>query len=514
MRNLPAQDVRGLGADIVIGVDAAKPLYEAGELNSMLRIMDQTIHFQVAGTSRRQMALCDVLIVPESEKMSIQFDQAAYFIERGEAAAHAILPRLRALADSVRALGSVEARRSPAPIDSVYVTAVAVAGLEEIPSRVVESELMIRPPLWMSVGDIEDAVDRIYKYDFFERVEYSISPQGDGHRLVLNVVEKHRNTLRAGLRYDSQTNLAALVNVALRNFGVPGSSLSLEFRLGEDIAAELWYFTPVGRSLRSFGLSGRVNSSWRRLNAYLDDFKAAEYRTTYTLGELVAGNIFASYLSLEGGARAEYIDTRLDSGSEVFPDRHDTLLPAFGRLRFDTLDRTVFPQRGVFADLTAEATSTGAGSDLSLTRYHFDWRLRIPVHEAVSLIQTLYLGTTPVGDPPAAYRFTVGGVQQPFTWLGPPNDFVGFKWQELVGPHAQTFGVGVQWELYRRVYALGRWNIGNVFDEWNADIAWDDYENGGGLTIGVDFPAAPVQFTVSTSTRHDFLAQLVLGYWF
>jgi NTE family protein len=513
-RNLPAEDARDLGADIVIGVDVAEPLYKEGELNSMIRIMDQTVHFQIAGTAQKQKELCDVLIVPQSEKMSIQFDQAAYFIARGEEAARAIQPRLRALADSVRTLGAVEGRRVPEPVDSVYVTAVAIDGLNDIPRRVVESELRIHTPLWMSADDIDRAVDQIYKYDYFERVEYSISPEGDGDRLDLKVVEKSQDLFRAGLRYDNETNLAGLVNATFRDLGVPGSSLAFDFRLGQDIAGEVWYFTPAGRTLRSFGLSGRVNSSWRRLNVYIDDFRAAQYRTTYTFGELLMGNLFASRISLEGGARAEYVTTDLDAGVEVFPDEQDTMIPAFGTLRVDTIDRTVFPSSGLFVRLMAEATSTSVGSDVAVTRYHFDWRVRIPAHRTLTVFQTLYLGTTPVGDPPVSHLFMLGGMHSSFTWLGPSNRFVGFKRQELIGPHAQTLGIGLQWEFYRRLYAIGAWNIGNVFAEWNRDIAWDDYENGGGVTLGADIPKAPIEFTVSTSSRHDVLVYFTAGYTF
>jgi hypothetical protein len=165
-------------------------------------------------------------------------------------------------------------------------------------------------------------------------------------------------------------------------------------------------------------------------------------------------------------------------------------------------------------DLTAEATSTRAGSDVSVSRYYLDWHLRVPLHRTVSLFQTLYLGTTPVGDSPAPYLFTVGGMQHPFTWLGHPESFVGFQWQELTGPHVQTLGVGVQWQCYRVVYATARWNIGNAFQDWNTDVAWNAYEHGGGVTVGVNIPNLPVAFTMASSTRHDFLAQLTIGYWF
>lgn len=514
-RNLPAVDVINLGADIVIGVDAAEPLYNEGELNSMLRIMDQTIHFQIAGTSKEQKQLCDVLIVPQTSKMSVSFDQAAYFIERGEEAARAMLPELRALADSVRALGEVERRWQPDRSDSLFVTNVVIEGLDQIPSRVVETELQIRAPLWMTVEDIDKSVDRIYKYGYFQRVGYSVEKTtGKGSYLHFDVVESSRNMVRAGVRYDSETNLAAIVNATLRNVGIEGSSLALDFRIGRDIGGEVWYFTPAGRTFRSFGISGRINSSWRQLNVYIDDYKAADYRTTYTFGELALGNLFASRVALAGGARAEYIDTRLDSGDDVYPDEYAVMFPALALLRIDTIDRTVFPRRGVFAELMGEATSTSAGSDVAVTRYHLDWRIRVPVHRSLTLFQTLYLGATAVGTPPAAWLFTVGGMQNPYTWLGMPNTFVGFKYQELTGPNAQTFGLGVQWACFRRFYAIARWNIGNVFDEWNTTIAADDYENGVGVTFGIDIPAAPIEFTVSNSTRHDILLNFTVGYFF
>jgi outer membrane translocation and assembly module TamA len=183
-------------------------------------------------------------------------------------------------------------------------------------------------------------------------------------------------------------------------------------------------------------------------------------------------------------------------------------------LRVDTIDRTVFPRSGFFIELMAEATSRESGSDVAVSRYHFDWRMRIALHRKLTLVQTLYLGTTAVGEPPAAYLFTLGGLHSPFTWLGPDNSFVGFKRQELAGPNAQTFGVGLQWQFYRRSYAIARWNIGNVFEEWNTNVAWDQYENGGGLTLGLNLPAAPIEFTVSTSSRHDILSQFIIGYNF
>jgi NTE family protein len=514
VRNLPAQEARDLGADIVIGVEANEPLYKKGELNSMMRIMDQAIHFQISGTSREQRKLCDILIVTESGRPGYEFGQAAYFIAQGEAAARAILPRLRSLADSLRALSPPQKRWKPAMPESILVTEVRIEGVEKTPARVVEMELDIATPQRLSVDAIDDAIDQIYKYDYFERVGYSLKPMGVGSRLTVNVVEKSENLFRAGLRYDNETDLSVLMNVTLRDAGIRGSAFALDVKLGENYEGDLRYFFPAGRSIRSFGLQARANASRSSIAIYEDGDKTAEYRTTYAFGELLLGTIFASRLSVVAGLRGEHIKDRVEIGAEGLPEPGVYLVPFFGGIRFDTFDPTVFPASGLFVDLLAEATSTDAGSDLSFTRYHADLRLFIPLYQKLTLLQKLYLGTTAVGESPLAYSFALGGLATPYTYLGPPNWFLGLERHERLGPNAQMFGIGVQWECFRRTYALLRWNIGNTFEEWNSHPKWDDYVHGGGITFGLNVPTAPLEFTVMTSTEHDILYQFTIGYFF
>jgi NTE family protein len=516
VRNLPAEDARALGADIVIGVEASEPLYKRGELKSMVRIMEQAIHFQISGTSREQRKLCDILIVPETEKSGVQFDEAAYFISRGEAAAREMLPRLQALADSLHARSRPETHARPVRTDSTFVTSVTIEGLQKVPSRVVETELKIVPPLWMSIDDIDNAVDRLYKYDYFERVGYAVEPSGEGSRLRFRVVEKSGNLFRAGLRYDSDTHLALLLNLTLRNLGVPGSALAWDIRVGDDYGTDIRYFFPVGRTLPSFGLMARANATRTSIDVYAEGEPTSGYQTTYSFGELLAGTLFASRLAVEVGVRGEYIRSGVEFG---FPpigltDRSQVLVPFFGRIRIDTIDHTLFPTKGLFLDLVAEAVSASAGSDETFTRYGANWWIAVPLHRTLSLYQMLYVGTTVAGESPPVYQFFLGGIHTPYTYLGPDNTFLGLERRESAGRHIQEFGLGLQWECYRRIYLLLRGNIGNTFDEWNTEFQWDRFVRGGGLTLGVDLPVAPVEITVMGSNVHDIMGYLGVGYTF
>jgi NTE family protein len=510
-RNLPAQDARGLGADIVIGVDAVEPLYKKGELNSMMRIMDQTVHFQVAGTTREQKRLCDILIAPEADKQGFEFDQAAYFVAQGERAARKILPRLTALADSI---SIPEPRARPQRSDSVYVTDVTVDGLERVPKRVVETEIGITPPLWMTADELDETIDDVYKYDYFERVGYRIEKSGERSQLRIRVAENTINVFRAGLRYDSKTDLALLLNTTFRNSGIPGGVLALDLRVGDDSLVDLRYLFPAGRSLRGFGLQTVASYSRTSIDVFEGDQRTAQYRTEYAYGELIAGTIYSSVISVYAGARAEYVESEVRIGAEGLPDRYDTVIPFFGGIRIDTVDRTLFPRGGLFVDLVAEATTTRAGSDQSFARYYGDWRLYVPVARNWSLLQSMYAGTVADGDIPPAYQFFLGGIHSPNTYLGEETSFFGLKRGERTGRHIQSFGLGVQWECYRRIFVLLRGNVGNTFEQWNTDYEWDNFTNGIGLTLGLNVPALPVEVTVMTGSEHDFLSQVTVGYTF
>ena len=134
VRNLPAEDVRQLGADVVIGVDVSSPLKTSSELTSITKILGQTVGFQVQFSTREQREASDYLIRPEMDGISLfDFDQIAAMIDRGEAAARAMLPELQALADSLNRLRLPPPTYKPPRADSVYINDLKIEGLHRIP---------------------------------------------------------------------------------------------------------------------------------------------------------------------------------------------------------------------------------------------------------------------------------------------------------------------------------------------------------------------------------------------
>src|SRR5207253_6684737 len=97
VRNLPAQDARALGADVLICSDVTDPLEPRDSIVSLVDVLVQSVSFRVWDSEAEQRSKCDVVILPDVRGFStFGFTRASEVIARGEVAARAALPRIEA----------------------------------------------------------------------------------------------------------------------------------------------------------------------------------------------------------------------------------------------------------------------------------------------------------------------------------------------------------------------------------------------------------------------------------
>jgi len=513
-RLIPAEDVRRLGAEIVIGVDVGTREYTEEELNSFITISNQALNLVLGPSIEEQRRLCDIIIEPDMERVSLaDFRNAERIIQRGEEAARAMLPRLQNLADSLNALSPATRAHHTSPMDSLYLTDVSIEGLSGFPQRVIEKAVGVRDPRWVTIGELEETIGKIRGTQLFDRVNSRIEDTEDGTRLVLALNQDTENALGIGLRYDTRRDASLLLNATFRDVGLGGASLAVDAILREEFGFEARYVFPLGFP-RSVGVKTRVDVSRVFLDSFENGKRAATYRATYYFGEASLGGVFSTRVAMRGGARGEYVDEKLEAGPTGYTDRKDTLFPFFGAITFDTFERTVYPRRGLYVQLMAEATRDDFGSDASFSRFIFDWRAIVPIGRKVSILQNLYLGTTSGDDVPLAYHFFLGGVDERITLLGKETSFYGLEHDESVGTHAQMLQLGAQCDVLDGNYVILTWNAGNTFDEWTSNLADNEYINGVGLTLALDTLLGPIELTGMTGEKHDFLAYFSAGYKF
>ncbi len=502
-RNLPAQDVRELGAEIVICSDVSEPLASADSIRTLLDVLDQSLSFRTTESTNEQRRLCDVLIEPDIHGLSsIEFDRVAEWIERGAAAAHQALPEIVALAGS-----SADRRpvRRPLPLsDSVYVHDLALEGLRQAPRRTVADGLNLGVPGWLTREDVDDAISRAYSSGLFASVTYRLEsmPLGDSALTVLAVQfeEERRDRLGLGFRYETRYKASLLISATLRSLLQHGSVTRLNLRLGQQIQLSGQYFRRSGPR-RMLSLGGTAGWSQAPIDIFEDGRRVAEVRVDVIslsgLAGLALGNTALAGVAIKG----EYAHNRGAVTADLF-DEKQTFYTLSGVLRVDSYDRDAFPRRGVSLVLKSEWADRSIGSGLSFSHSVLDAGARLPVHRSTSVIARATLGTSSGDDLPTHYLFFLGGSSPYFIFQDRHFPFFGLETHERRGTHVQSFQLGLQVQFASRFFVILRWNAGNTFDEWDFDP--DAYTAGYGLTFGVRTPFGPVTATLAETTLAQF----------
>ena len=238
VRNIPAQDARALGADILICVDVSERVAPVDSLRSLVDIVDQTVAFRVQASNLAELPLCTVVIDPDINGLpSVDFAQATAWIARGRTAALAHRAELSAIADSVRRLRGVAtppARASMRRVDSVFVRRVRWSKVSAGADVMVRGAIALPDDSWISLRRVERAVSRVYSTGRFDQVSFRIVPRDGADDLVFDLTEGDRDVLGIGVRYDTPQGVALLASVTVTDWVSQGSSASLSARLGAE----------------------------------------------------------------------------------------------------------------------------------------------------------------------------------------------------------------------------------------------------------------------------------------
>jgi len=510
VRNLPAQDAKEMGADIIIAVDVADPPKEREDLHSIFDILGQMMALQWKESNLEQYEYCDVVIMPDVGGLSMaDFGKAKELIDLGEKAAREHMPRLRALADSLNALSPGVPRPERVVVDTLSIGAVRIEGLESVSTRVVENEVGLKYPVSITPDVLKERVGRVYSSGYFERVWYRIDPFEENATLELHCIEKRSKLFKIGLRYDSHRKAGLLLNTTFRNIGPNNSTWMLDLELGEETEIQSRYFIHTGLvptlGLRVIGVAGK-----QKFDIYENGARVAQYQTDFAAGEVFLGTVFSPVIQLGVGLRAEYYDSKPETGQQSFPRVNERAFPAIAQVILDTTNETYYPDRGLFLDWNIEVTSSNALSDASYTRHFIDERAAVPVSSRLSVLQYLYLGTTEAGPAPLPSLFFLGGANTPWTVFGRSSTFLGLKVDERSGRSIQAAMLGLQYNI-SNMYLLLRWNAGNTFDEFVLKFESGRFINGGGLTAGMRLLNGMVEASFATSEVHSFLGYFTIG---
>lgn len=361
VNNMPVDQAKILGADVVIAVDLKDPMLDLDELNSVLTIVSQLTTYMTNKGTDQQTALLDlekdIYIEPDVSFMAAtDFDLMHPAYRSGRKAALALLPKLRRYQIDKKEYAHYMAEKSRyfRTLATYSFTDINIINHTTLSEKSLYHWLSLQPEHEYSVEELELAIDRLYSKGIFEKITYEL--EDDGERVSVMVVEKSwgpgylnlKLSIERGI--EDRPNYVVGAEYTLTNITQYSGEWRSTIVLGtqDKLTSEL--YLPLDYEQQYFT---RVGAGWQHEFREFNDVKSfnvdqneVEYKSLLLFSEL-GWNIHRDSQFAFG------VDTSLsDIQGEYFaaPEQDVKSISGYGDFNYDSLDSIFFPSTGTLLD--------------------------------------------------------------------------------------------------------------------------------------------------------------------
>ena len=351
--NYPVEEIRRMGADIIIGVDVQDDLQTREKLSEATRILVQISNLEMIQSMKRKQLLTDIYIKPDIKNYSvISFDKGREIIAKGEEAARESWEKFKKLTNR-----DYQLIEKPLQQDSLQIDRITINALKNYTRAFVIGKLGFKQGTKISYADLKNGINKLTSTGNFSSILYQINPFNDSEELELRLTEsKNKTFLRFGLHYDGLYKSAALVNLTQKKILFRNDVLSIDVGLGDNFRYNLDYYIDNGFYF-SFGLKSRFNQFNRNVStdfnngAFFDQEGINAINVDYSdfSHQAYLQTVFAQKFLIGGGIELKHLEIKsktLENQKQIFEDSN--YLSVFGYLKYDSLDNKYFPKKGWF----------------------------------------------------------------------------------------------------------------------------------------------------------------------
>jgi len=519
--NYPVQEVKDLGADIIIGIDLQEGLLDEDELNSATKVIEQIISYNIAEKSAEQSQLVDLTIRPDLKGYSVtSFDDKDSIINAGKKAAEEMLPELKKIADLQ---GHPNLEHDPLESNEyVLIRDLEIKGLETYNRSYIKGKIGIRPPQLANYQYIRNGIKALYSSGNFSKVYYRIKDNENGDKtLYLFVKEKPtKQSVKFGLHYDDLFKTGLLLNFTGRHFLYDNSTLSADLILGDFPRYIVNYYADNGY-YPSFGVSltfkqFNEETSMKNFNPDYEDV-ALDYQFDEFVNQIYVQSTLVEKYALGGGIEHQYLSIKTNNLPASNPLRtieNSYFFSAYGYIKADNRDNPNFPRNGLKFDGTFKYVFKSNSADFTETsKVNVSAEWNQPISRWLSARSFGSFGTYFSNYPPVSQKFILGGyVEQEFLNY---SRFYGLPFLSAAGDNKLILGATLQARFLKNHYVSGIINVGNITNDFDQLNLFRYQYVGYGIGYGYDSPLGPIigSWTYSPNTKTG-LFNVSLGFWF
>ena len=375
VNNFPADVLRDMGADIIIGVEVTnESKVSAEDLKSLPQVMSRLLINSTSAKRKENRDLCDVRIVPDISgfgMLSFTPDAIDTLVGRGYARAQEYHDQLLAIKQSVdREAGRRVSKELRAPrahnlmTDSVFISSIDIDGISDRENSWLVRKGGLQAGHTYSKNEIDRAISIYRGTGCFDEITYTIKELdsvhlnntfSDEYSLLIKVMPASPHIMGLGLRYDTEEGAALLLNLNLNEKKFGSSKFGFSAKLSYNPKINLKY-TYSRSSFANFNVSADYRNEHFRtkgihnmyVNLHYQQFKANAYISEFHL------------LNFSTSVGVSYIYTAYDKSSFENNNPFDSIyysnnamLTPFVKLQYDNLDDPYFANHGIMSTLSS-----------------------------------------------------------------------------------------------------------------------------------------------------------------
>ena len=351
--NYPADVVKTMGADIVIGVDlGTSDLKNLQHLNSTIGVVGQIVALHGYEKYVHNTEITDLLIRPNTSPYnSASFTTAALdtLIMRGEEAACKQWNELLTLKEKIGNDSISSNTHSNAivlkPHDSFLIRKIYFEGADPRDEKWLLQISQLKENSWISLQKLHHAMSILIGTNAYSNVSYKLTGE-DARDLHLIVEPKSASAVNVGLRFDSEEIIAVLLNGTFDYHTKFHSKFSVTGRVGKKTYGRVDY--SIERNpLRNLNLSYKF--TYQDLDIYHKGEKSLNTTFRNHFAEFSYSDMNWLSFKVQTGIRYEHYNYKsvLNNGDLLVDFNPQNFINYFVSTHFETLDRSYYPNRGV-----------------------------------------------------------------------------------------------------------------------------------------------------------------------
>ncbi|WP_333599635.1 patatin-like phospholipase family protein [Flavobacterium sp.] len=525
VNNYPAEEVRKMGADIIIGVDVQDDLKDRKSLKDATRILVQITNLDMIKKMKEKVKITDIYIKPDISNYGvISFDEGQEIIKKGEEAAMLQMDEIKKLVNPYQ---PYQLQKFKVQKDTLLIKSINVNKLDNYTRAYVLGKLRFKNGSKINYSDLKKGINNINATQNFSRISYTLQPLQGGDELQLNLTENPTKTfLKFGLHYDGLYKSAVLANITQKKTLFKNDVVSLDVGLGDNIRYTLDYYIDNG-FYWSFGLKSRYNAFNRNVST---DFKNGELLTQLGLNSInidfsdltnqaYMQTVFIQKFLIGAGIEYKHLKIRSDNLGTISPTfENSDYASVFGYMKYDSFDNKLFPKKGwLFSgDFQSFLYSSDYTNDFH--RYSIA-KGEIGIVKAFCKKATLKVqseaGFAVGGDSVHFFDFILGGYG--FNTINNFKHFYGYDFLSVSADSYIKSCFTLDYEIYKKNHINFAANYANIEDDLFKTGHWLSKPKYNGYAIGYALESAigPVELKYTWSPElnkgYTFIS---VGFWF